>query len=458
MPICLTPRTSAAGMAWPAVPDAISARLLAFQQQFAQSERWSPERLARHQFRQLGRLLAHAYDKSPFYRARLEGFGYRPGREITAEFWAQLPIIGRREVQEQASALACREVPAEHGRTFAGTTSGSTGTPLRTVTTDLAQLLWQAITLRHQSWHGRDLRLKFASIRRDHDNGAFAPDGKAYPDWLLPEGVVYPTGPACLLDNRCTPAEQAQWLMREDPDYLLTFPSVAQEIARYFLDHGLGLERLKDIATLGEVVTPRARKACRDAFGVEIRDMYSAVETGYLALQCPAGRYHVQSEVVLLEVLDEEGQPCRPGEIGQVIVTPLHNFAMPLLRYSIGDFAEVGDACACGRRLPVLNEIVGRARDTVMLPSGTRRYAWFGMRRFAEIPEIVQFQVIQKTLYELEVKLVARGPLSAESEEKLRENLRKSLGEHFSVLLTYHAEIPRTASGKYFDFLSEVPG
>jgi phenylacetate-CoA ligase len=458
MSISLTPRSAVAGMAWPAVPDALPARLLALLQQFAQSELWSPERLASHQVRQLGRLVAHAYDQSPFYRARLEASGYRRGQEITAEFWVRLPLLGRKDLQEQGSAVACREVPADHGQTFSSATSGSTGTPLRALSTMLAQVFWQAITLRHQVWHARDLRLKFASIRRDHENASFPPAGRSFPDWAVPEGLVYPTGPASLLDNRCTPAEQAQWLLQEDPDYLLIFPSVAQELARYFVDHGLSLKRLKGVATLGEVVTPRARRVCRQAFGLEIGDMYSAVETGYLALQCAAGRYHVQSEVVLLEVLDEAGRPCKPGEIGQVVVTPLHNFAMPLLRYAIGDLAEVGDTCACGRRLPVLNEIIGRARDTVMLPSGTRRYAWFGMRRFAEIPEIAQFQVIQKTLYDLEVKLVVRAPLSAESEEKLRENLRKSLGEHFSILFTYHAEIPRTASGKYFDFLSEVPG
>jgi phenylacetate-coenzyme A ligase PaaK-like adenylate-forming protein len=458
MSVCLTPRSAVPGLEWPAVPAELPARLLSLQQQFAQSERWSPERLARQQFRQLTRLVLHAYDQSPFHRARLEGCGYRRGQEVTPELWQRLPLLSRRDVQEHAPLLACRDVPAEHGGTMSGGTSGSTGTPLRVLSTELAQLFWQAITLRQQFWHRRDLRLKFASIRREHEDRAFPPDGLAFPNWTVPEGLVYPTGPGVLLDNRSTPAEQAEWLLREEPDYLLTFPSVAQELARYCLEHGLKLKRLKDISTLGEVVMPRVRTICRQAFGVEISDMYSAVEIGYIALECPARRYHVQSEAVLLEVLDDAGRPCEPGEFGAVVVTPLHNFAMPLLRYSIGDFAAVGDACACGRRLPVLTEILGRARDTVMLPSGTRRYAWFGMRRFAEIPGIVQYQVVQKTLYDLEVKLVTREPLGPESEEKIRENLRKSLGEHFSVLLTYHETIPRTASGKYFDFLSEVPG
>jgi len=446
-------------VSWPAIPTGIPAQLLALQQQLAQSEHWPPERLAGHQFRQLSRLLAHAYDRIPFYRARLDALDYRRGQEITHEFWTMVPMLNRREVQAQGSALTCGELPAEHGGIRRSATSGSTGTPLHILTTDLAQMSWYAITLRQQLWHKRDLRLKFASIRRDHESRAFPPDGKAFPDWLMPEGAVYPTGPACLLDNRCTPREQAEWLLREEPDYLLTFPSVAQELARHFIEHRLTVARLKNIATLGEVVTPRQRSLCREAFGVEISDMYSANETGYLALQCPTGtQYHVQSESVLLEVLDDAGRPCRPGEIGTIVVTPLHNFAMPLLRYAIGDFAEVGEDCACGRRLPVLKEILGRARDSVMLPSGTRRYAWFGMRRFAEIPQIVQFQLIQRTLYDLELKLVARAPLGQAAEEKMRWDLRQALGEHFSVRITYHDEIPRAASGKYFDFLSEVPG
>jgi hypothetical protein len=80
------------------------------------------------------------------------------------------------------------------------------------------------------------------------------------------------------------------------------------------------------------------------------------------------------------------------------------------------------------------------------------------MKSLYDMPEIAQFQVIQRSLYELEVKLVARGPLGPENEEEIRRTLRKSLGEHFSVVLTYHDSIPRAASGKYFDFLSEVPG
>ena len=82
--------------------------------------------------------------------------------------------------------------------------------------------------------------------------------------------------------------------------------------------------------------------------------MYSCEEAGYIALQCPqAEHYHCQSESVLVEVLDDEGRPCTPGQVGKVVLTALHNFAMPLIRYENQDYAEVGPPCACGRGLPV---------------------------------------------------------------------------------------------------------
>lgn len=459
MPSDAVPRSTIPELVWPALPAAVCAQLLALQQQLGQTQWWSPDRLAHHQFRQLAPLLTHAYDCIPFYRARLSAAGYRRGQEITREFWTRLPVLPRREVQEQGAAITCREPLPEHGRVVADATSGSTGTPLTIAKTELALAVWSAIALRRDDWHPRDLRLKFAAIRRVPDDLALPPAGRSLPDWSPPISAVYPTGPCVLLDNRSTPQEQAEWLLREEPDYLLAYPSAVQELARYFGDHGLRLKRLKSISTMGEVVTARLRAACREALGVGIVDVYSATEVGNLALQCPLHEhYHIQSEVVLLEVLDEAGNPCRPGEVGTVVATPLHNFAMPLLRYAPGDLAEVGGPCSCGRSLPVLKEILGRARDTVMLPSGTRRYAWMGMKRMGEMREVVQFQVVQRTLYDLEIKLVTRAPLAPAQEEQIRQTLKKSLGEHFSVVITYHDAIARTASGKYVDFVSEVPG
>ena len=116
-----------------------------------------------------------------------------------------------------------------------------------------------------------------------------------------------------------------------------------------------------------------------EAWGVPLSDMYSGREVGYLALQCPQhDHYHVMSEGNFLEVLGDDGRPCQPGETGRVVVTTLHNYVMPLIRYEIGDFAEVGEPCPCGRGLPVLTRILGRQQNMLTLPTGESRWTQIG--------------------------------------------------------------------------------
>src|SRR5262249_33729514 len=163
---------------------------------------------------------------------------------------------------------------------------------------------------------------------------------------------------------------------REQPAYLMTFASVIRELARYCRSAGLRLPGLRSLCSYSETIADDLADLCQEAFGAELVDVYSAAEVGYLALQCPERKqYHAQSETHMVEVLDQRGQPCPPGTVGTVVVTPFYNYAMPLLRYSIGDLAEVGTPCGCGRTLPALARIVGRSRDLVVLPSGGRRFA-----------------------------------------------------------------------------------
>jgi phenylacetate-CoA ligase len=214
---------------------------------------------------------------------------------------------------------------------------------------------------------------------------------------------------------------------------------------------------LEEIRTFGEVLSPDLRETCRNILGVPIVDVYSAVELGYIALQCPESEnLHIQSEGTLIEVLDEANQPCGPNTVGRVVVTSLHNFAMPLIRYANGDYAETGEACSCGRTLPVLRRIIGRVRSFVTYPSGEKRFANFGSKFINRFTAIGQYQVIQRTLHLLEVKIVARRPLSAEDERGLKETITTALGYPFNIDITYHESIPRSAGGKFEEFMSEL--
>jgi len=223
---------------------------------------------------------------------------------------------------------------------------------------------------------------------------------------------MYPTGPAAALDPHCSIAEQAEWLRQEAPAYLLANPSNLHFIARHCREFGVRVPSLRGLRSVGEVLTDAARETCREVWGLEPVDMYSAVEAGYLALQCPEqGQLHVQAENAMVEVIDADGRAGAPGEVGRVVVTPLHNFAMPLLRYELGDFAEVGAACACGRSLPVLRRTLGRTREQLLLPSGDRRLPYVG-HATASFPGIIQHQLVQTSLEVVEVSMmrVASNP------------------------------------------------
>ena len=449
------PRSSVAGLVWPAIPRRAAANVLALLYQLEQSQWWPPERLLEHQFLQLGELTRHAFETVPFYRQRLETAGIGAAGELTPETWSRLPILTRKEVQRSFDGLLSRRYPKAHGKTYEVTTSGSTGMPVKVLKTDLAQLFWHASTVREHRWQRRDFGETFAAIRITEDPAPY-PDGKRDKAWGPSSAGLYVTGPGVTLEISTKVHQQAEWLERQAPGYLLTFPSNLRALAECCGERSISFPSLRQASTMGEVLPPEAREACRAAWQLAVADTYSAQEIGYLALQCPdCESLHVQAESVLLEVVDERGRPCGPGEVGLVVVTALHNFALPLLRYAIGDYAEVGGPCSCGRGLPVLRRVLGRVRNMLRLPNGETQFPTF-QRALRAVASFSQAQVVQRQLDELEVRLVTTSSLTEAEEDRLKELLRERFGYPFRIAVSYHDEIPRSASGKFEDFLSEL--
>jgi phenylacetate-CoA ligase len=160
-----------------------------------------------------------------------------------------------------------------------------------------------------------------------------------------------------------------------------------------------------------------------------------------------------------VEVLNADGGACGPGETGRVVVTDLHNFATPLIRYELRDYAEVGPAlgCGCGRGLPTLKRVLGRQRNMVVLPNGQRYWPLVGLHRYREIGKILQYQLIQHDLEQVEMRLVAEAKLEPASEARLIEIVQQALGHPFRVRLSYvEGELKRSAGGKFEEFVCRV--
>jgi phenylacetate-CoA ligase len=346
-------------------------------------------------------------------------------------------------------------MPAAHAPVARGQTSGSTGTPVSFLSTRVTQQFWQAFNLRDHIWHRRDLRLKLATLRPDR--GSRDDRGRSAANWAPLLDELFGTGSSSLLHSGNVLERQIEWLVEQDPDYVLTLASNLLELAREMHRRGVRLPRLREARTFGDALGPEARAECAALLGVKLVDMYTSQEAGYLALQCPENDvYHLQSEGVIVEVLDGDGQPCGPGQAGKVVVTALHNYAMPLIRYEIGDYAEPGAACPCGRGLPVIRRVLGRERNLAMTPDGRKFYPSFAAEVWSSIAPIRQIQLAQKTARSIEVRYCAERALDGDEERRLAGALRQSLGHPYEFTFARLDQIARTRSGKYEDFICEA--
>jgi phenylacetate-CoA ligase len=276
-------------------------------------------------------------------------------------------------------------------------------------------------------------------------------------NWGRATADVAATGPAVLLNIERPVDEQVAWLQAQAPSYLLTHPTNLEAILRHCTERGLRIPRLLEARTLAESLSPQQRALCTEVWGIPVTDIYSAREAGYIALQCPdAMHYHVQSENVVVEIVDERGRACLPGEEGRVLLTVLNNFAMPLVRYEVGDIAVPGAACACGRGLPVIERIAGRVRNMMTLPDGRRHWPVFDDAIFGAIELITQYQVVQASLRKLELHVVARRALTDAERETIRDRFGARLHRDFEIELIVRESIARGPGGKYEGFISRI--
>ena len=413
----------------------------------AESEHWSRERMRSSQLRQLRVLAAHAVRHVPHYRERL-GLDVDSASRLDWDDWAALPTLARATVQQQGERLLAETYPPAHGVVQWHHTTGSTGMPLRIAGTEFLQTVYAALTLRDHRWHARDASGRLAIVRAGAREGDFD-------TWGAPVAGICETGPTRVLDVRRSLDDQLARLREFDPHYLLTYASNAHALARHAAASGVELASLRQIRVFGELPRPDLAPICGEVFGALVSDVYSAEETGPIASQCAEqGSYHVHAEALLLEVLDDAGRECALGEMGRVVVTPLHNFAMPLLRYELGDYAVRGAACACGRTLAVLARIAGRRRNMLRLPDGSTHWPSFPATVWLPFPAIRRVQLAQTALDAIEVRFEASRDLDDAERERLTAALAERLGWPLRFELRRVPRIGRDDDYKFEDFVS----
>jgi phenylacetate-CoA ligase len=388
----------------------------------------SLDELCALQERELQKLLLHAWQHVPHYQGRLAAAGFQPGDVRRLDDLVKLPLLTR---EEATRCFEARKSLAPPLPVIDKATSGTTGVPL-TFAYDSGSEYWrQAIKLRGYAWAGYQLgdrSLHFwgsPPVRRP----PLAKRAKTSVDrWLRREHYV-----DCTDRSEEGLADVVQLIRRLKPTVIVCYAQAGAALARHVNE--TGSRDWSDISVIAaaERLFPADRASMTRAFGPKLFETYGNREVMLIAAECEAHQgLHLSMENLIVEVVVRDGdreRAARPGELGEVVITDLHNYGAPFIRYLTGDLAVASAAgrCACGRSLGRLERVEGRTTDTLRDGAGRAVSGLFFNVLFASLAHKVrEFQVVQRRDRAIDLKIVPTSLF----DDALLEDLRNHCYTH----------------------------
>jgi phenylacetate-CoA ligase len=248
------------------------------------------------------------------------------------------------------------------------------------------------------------------------------------------------------------------------PSQILAYAESIYDLARFIQSGDIAVYSPKSVMTSAGVLYPEMRRTIEEAFKAPVFNRYGSREVGTVACECDRHEgLHVFPLTHHIEILREDGLPAGPGEPGEIVITHLMNYSMPLIRYRIGDIGEWAEnACSCGRLLPALKTVSGRVSDIFVTKEGVRIHGEYFTHMFYFKSWVKKFQVVQEEPDFIRVLIVpldeAKRTPSSKAEEfgEITEKIRLVMGEECRVLVELVEQIAPTDSGKYRYTISAV--
>ena len=407
--------------------------------QVEQSQYWSESELHKYQMTKLQQVLDHAIAHVPFYKKHATGSDFQSAWEVLQG----LPAISKNALIDRPADFRSER---PH-RTLLKTTGGSTGQPVTIAKTATALGWEQAVTWRSYRWTGIDVgarQLRFWGTVP----GAARSFRQTIKDLLLNRRRC-----SAFAFDEADLDRYVGILRRFRPAYCYGYVSMIAELASYINDNNIAeIPQLSCVITTSEVLTERQRERISKAFHCPVFNEYGCGEFGSIAHECQHGSLHICSENVLVEIF-RDGARCKAGESGELVVTELNNWAMPLIRYRLGDFGALSDTpCACGRGLPRIQNIFGRAYDIVVNSAGKKYHGEFFMYILEDAKRsglaIKGMQVRQIAIDALEIKSVCSEESLPSIERFFVDRLKSDFDKDVQVEFFAVDQVDREASGK----------
>ena len=371
---------------------------------------------------------------------------------------SRLPILGRRELREQVEAegplLSAKDRIGAH----AHSTSGSSGAPVRFFVSQM-NVNYNAIRSTAQYFiEGRDLTLNRTALNYHRTPGGQGFSVARTPSWL---GALAPFVRAAANKEIKLLRPDAAALWRELSSDPIGYLSIAPRLLEWLLQH-VDPQALKQagaamLILLAEPLDARTRERLA-AVGIPARATYSCEEVGPIGVECERfpGRYHVATSNVIVEVASEGALTIGETPVGEVLLTHLHSYATPFIRYQVGDLASLADRCACGHDGPTLANVVGRSKGLLRHPGGRLAPFYVPGGEMMAIAAFDEYRIRQTAPETLVVEIAGAGALTDAEIAAFAELAKAQAGEAFEVVVKAVRQIDWGENAKRLGFHNEL--
>jgi phenylacetate-CoA ligase len=407
----------------------------------------SQENLFQFQREQLRSLILHAYKKVGYYRAIFDKIRLVQANEVDLSRFSEIPILTKEIIRQNSETL--RSEDYKKRRWFFDYSGGSTGEPVKLIQ-DYDYRRWGDATFNY--WYKDMLGIDEISVRKIVLWGSVRDLIKGKAD--LKSRLADWSKNTLFLDSyQMTEGDIVRYIKAINtfkPDLIRGYSGSLYELCRYAQKKKIKLFRPKVVVSAADMLFPEMRACIEEVFEEKIFNFYGSREANSLAGECKEGLLHILGFHNYVEVLDKDNHEVKEGVEGKVIITNLHNYSMPMIRYDIGDMAKLGpQRCACGNILPTLQEIKGRIVEHFIKEDGTLISPHSFSYRLRQLEWVKEYQVVQEGYKEIKFLIVPRGVVTEGDKKGIEEKTRSLLGIDCKIEWVFVREIPKTPQGKY---------
>ena len=408
----------------------------------------------------LNNLLTHAYNHVPYYNKLFKELNIINDDRVmfsTIEELSKIPTLTKDIIRFEKENIYSSDI--KERESYKNSSGGSTGEPLSFMQDTQYAMSNRLSTQLAFSWNGcepYDDKVIIWGAERDTFEGK-----KPLKDILkdfYQNVLVLNSFSLSEKDIR----DYIKILNKQQPTLIKAYAQSIFEIAKFVKKNGIYVKKQNAIHLAAGTVYESMRELIEEVFGCKAYNYYGSREVGSIASECSEQNgLHIMMEHTIVEILNEKNEPCKYGEQGEIVVTTLSNYTMPLIRYKIGDIGvfQEYDECKCGCSYPKLEKVVGRTTDIFKTVSGSIVVPEYFIHLIGVVGNkgnIKLFQVVQESLDRVVIKIVKDGELEEENLFEIKEKIKLVMGKECSIIFEFVEEIPKTPTGKHRYTISHI--